>query len=85
MSFETAMTLDFLEGVPGNAAAYTRLRNDIESLAEWTSNDWTNARFVYFMRVENPGSAWLHDILKNKCQYNTEMAHAFLLDLLRYK
>ena len=70
-AFDEAMLLPFLDDYPGNAAAYVKIREDFPRTHDWTNEDWTNIRMVYYCVMKDPISAWLHDIYKNKCLYDT--------------
>ena len=74
-------TVHCLDGVPGNAAAYVRLHDGIPSLVHWTSADWCTAYVAYYAYVKDPGTAWLHDIYKNRCEYDIDRTYDFILRL----
>jgi hypothetical protein len=82
MSFNNALKLPFLDNVPGNAAAYVKLNECIPELQDWADENWQAAKIMYYMTVPNPGSAWLHDVYKNKCKYNIHKTYKFIHELL---
>jgi len=83
MSFEDALKISFIDGIPGNAAAYVQIRENVFQSNKWTHDNWELAKIVYYLAVPNPASAWIHDILKNRCHYNNEKTYEFLCNLLK--
>lgn len=81
-AFDQAMLLPFLDGVPGNAAAYVKIQEDFPHTLKWNEDDWVMLRISYYCGViKDPKSAWLHDIYKNRCLYNVGKTVKMLEDL----
>lgn len=83
MNFEESMKISFLDNNPGNVSAYIKLHECISKTKKWKEEDWINARTLYYRKVSNPGSAWLHDIYKNRCFYDINKAYNFIFYDLR--
>lgn len=84
VTFLDAMNIDFLDSVPGNAAAYVKLR-ELEEVEEWDHETWFNMRLAYYCgAVDNPKSAWLHDIYKNRCLYDLQSTYEILIELKNF-
>jgi len=81
MKFEEALKLPWVEGVPGNAAALVKLFDEVEDVREWHDGDWLGMRMVYYSMIEDPCSAWLHDIYKYRCKFDIEKMYEYLEDL----
>ena len=81
MKFDEAMMLPWVDGVPGNAAAMVKLYEQMNGVSEWYDFDWIGMRMVYYTLIEDAGSAWLHDIYKNRCNYNVKDTYEYLENL----
>ena len=82
MIFEdVSNTVHFLDGIPGNIVAYIRLNEAFPEVITWKESEWLAVYRAFYTKIENPGSAWLHDIYKNHCEYDIDRTYRFISDL----
>ena len=81
MSFEQALTFSFIDGNPGNASVYVSLIRAYPHLKEWTEDCWIVIRNLYYTTEVTPGSAWLHDIHKNKHHFDLQKTYDLLIEM----
>ena len=85
VTFTDALKLEFLDGIPGNAAAYVKLHEEIEDVSTWEYEIWFNLRLAYYCgAILQPTSAWLHDMYKNRCLYDVQALYKALLELRNF-
>ena len=80
LNFNEILLYDFIEGIPGNGVVYLSIYND-ERFKDWTEKDWIKSKQNYFNLYPSPSISWLHDILKNKCNYDLEKTINYILKI----
>lgn len=80
---EQVLKLPCIDNNIGNATVYVKLLDEyLDCMSKWGDKEWFYAHTAYYTTVHKPSSAWMHDIYKNRCDYNIKDTYTFINNLV---